>query len=146
MVVTIKKSDFDNITAYAKQSLPHEACGLVAGRKEKENIIPIPFRIFHAASLLLYPYHTMFSKGEKVGSTAQRYVLRLIPLQRLEKVIRLKIRPKPVYNEEIGINRLYRQKAGQSAHAAPANDQIDPRNIVRAECIANLSAVAAGRI
>lgn len=39
MVVTIKKSDFDNITAYAKQSLPHEACGLVAGRKEKENII-----------------------------------------------------------------------------------------------------------
>ena len=38
MVVTIKKSDFDNITAYAKQSLPHEACGLVAGRK-KENII-----------------------------------------------------------------------------------------------------------
>lgn len=39
MVVTIKKSDFDNITAYAKQSLPHEVCGLVAGRKEKENII-----------------------------------------------------------------------------------------------------------
>ncbi|MEE0955337.1 MAG: M67 family metallopeptidase [Eubacterium sp.] len=37
MQITIKKQDYDRIVAYAKEQLPDEACGLIAGTEEKED-------------------------------------------------------------------------------------------------------------
>lgn len=37
MQITIKKEDFDKIVAYAREQLPNEACGLIAGTEVREN-------------------------------------------------------------------------------------------------------------
>ena len=33
-MITIKKTDYEKIIAHAKNCLPEEACGLIAGREE----------------------------------------------------------------------------------------------------------------
>ena len=35
-MLTLKQSDYDKIVAHAKANLPEEACGLIAGTKERD--------------------------------------------------------------------------------------------------------------
>ena len=40
MMITMSKSDYEIILKHARENLPEEACGLVAGKKEgKDNLL-----------------------------------------------------------------------------------------------------------
>ena len=62
-------------------------------------------------------------------STTQSYVLFLIPVQGLEEVVRLKIRPIIIKHIKISVHRLNRQKPAQPSSPSPADDQINPGDL-----------------
>lgn len=70
--------------------------------------------------------------------SSQRDILLLIPLEGLEKILRLKVGPEPLHHKEIRIDRLDRQETGQASHPAPADYQIDAGDVVGAEFAPNL--------
>lgn len=66
---------------------------------------------------------------------SQRNILFIVPLKGLFHVVFIEIRPHGVDDEEIGVDGLHRQKAGETAASAPADYQVNAGNIVGTETL-----------
>ncbi|MCI7814294.1 MAG: M67 family metallopeptidase [Lachnospiraceae bacterium] len=78
MVITIKKTDFENIVAYAKSKLPEEACGLIGGSHgEEEDHIE---KIYYLTNIDHTNEHFSMDPKEQLAAVKDMRANHLVPL------------------------------------------------------------------
>jgi len=83
---------------------------------------------------------------EPRGLSSQRDILRLVPVQRIEELLRFEIRPEVIKHVEIRVDRLHRQQTAQPSAASPPHHQVDSRDFGRSDALHEWPSLAAGRV
>jgi [CysO sulfur-carrier protein]-S-L-cysteine hydrolase len=78
MTIRIKQSDFDAMTAFAREGLPNEACGLIAGKAD-ENTKTIE-KVYFLTNTDANAEHFSIDPKEQLAAVRNMRELGLVPL------------------------------------------------------------------